>query len=562
MTDTSTDLAAAREDRDARRQALSDGQDRLRLAEAALAAARVRERELRVAWSRAAGRVDQLDQLERDEAAGKTGLPVLDQAAARNGLAELDPESKADRLERVADAMLMTVPGASEMTIRAAALGIQERKRSVPGPPVVDEAGPDGGPVRDLTVPDPNEASVFTGADLHVAARYALTSSDIIAGDEPWTKLKEIGASNDQIIQALWELWAPRVPRYIARVSYPGGKLNFCVRGGPRPGLWVGPFVGRENAPDFHGQDLADLVRLALGIPSQFEAAEAKAAPARQRRHQASVKAASTVRAQREAAAADSSDPITPHLDRVARITERSEADLHAERSERSKRAAATVRARKAAASADLSARVADPILITPDPPAALARTEKPTRRPARKPDLGTVSVLPDGPAPPPAFVARPVDGWDSASLSNAAEDLSVTALRQCRECGAVRPLLDGGAPCPRCAGTISGPPRLADEEPPPEPKPGRKRKPEPVPLLTSVPRTGSTWDSASLAAAAKVLGCEVEEIVICATCDRARDGMRLACPECRSDRYRLPGALHVHTSKPKAKKGAIHANP
>jgi hypothetical protein len=57
--------------------------------------------------------------------------------------------------------------------------------------------------------------------------------------------------------------------------------------------------------------------------------------------------------------------------------------------------------------------------------------------------------------------VYRPDDGWDAASVANAAEDLGVPIGRlvECRPCGAIREHGDDQG-CPYCGSTISGPPR------------------------------------------------------------------------------------------------------
>jgi hypothetical protein len=57
--------------------------------------------------------------------------------------------------------------------------------------------------------------------------------------------------------------------------------------------------------------------------------------------------------------------------------------------------------------------------------------------------------------------VYRPDDGWDAASVANAAEDLGVPIGRliECRPCGAIREHGDDQA-CPYCGSNISGPPR------------------------------------------------------------------------------------------------------
>ena len=73
-------------------------------------------------------------------------------------------------------------------------------------------------------------------------------------------------------------------------------------------------------------------------------------------------------------------------------------------------------------------------------------------------------------------------------------------------------------------------------------------------PLAQAIAMTGSGWTNPELLAAAKLLGCRPDDVILCDRCNRARSIQTPVC-QCGVSQYRFPGAAPRHAEPPKKRK-------
>ena len=327
-----------------------------------------------------------------------------------------------------------------EAELNAEGEGTLEPRRPVP-PSAADRE-----PVR-VAKPEP------TTEDVNAALNHALTFGEMDLHE--MDILRRQGASDEGIRAAMDHCWHSQVNSR----GFPG-RFGYTTRGGSSPAFWMGREPVARRVPVLAGKNLINRVREMFEIRQPDNAYLPPDPP-------------------------DPPEP-TPYLDRhFAEVAKQERRDA-----KNARRRAATAAVRAARGDAPLPSTVSVGPPAPDDPPARdFGSNPRPSgaARRARVKGQQTVEARsalfgppdrhekpkPGNPFRPlsvsrqstvevvPLAVSRPADGWDEPSLANAAEDLGVRGgagfLRECRDCGAVRPI--AVTACPRCAGTVSGSP-------------------------------------------------------------------------------------------------------
>ena len=242
-----------------------------------------------------------------------------------------------------------------------------------------------------------------------------------------WYALKTNGATDRDILNTLSRIW-PKKGDYVPPEES-GGDTGYTTRGFAEPTFWVGK-PGYGDRVSYMRETLAEVVRATLRIPTQEEAQRDALAALPAAPDPLAAQQARGTRPMSESEMAAVDTEIRGQLDRVARLTEQSESELHEIRSERSRRAAATRRAQKAEAAAA----------------AAAEQSEFPPDRAAT--DLGMVRIA--KPVPMVRAMPRPGNTWTNDALIAAGKlcGCDPNELVICNRCDRARSRQTHPCPC------------------------------------------------------------------------------------------------------------------